>query len=61
MDMLNYEEIIYVMFNGQIPLAKIAYFRKKKYRDQEPFMKKEYLVEDGLKLKEEVVGKAWRF
>lgn len=52
---------MYVLFNGRIPMPKIAYFQRKKYRDQDPIMKKEFIIEDGLKLKEEVIGKAWRF
>lgn len=52
---------MYLLFNGRIPIKKIAYFRSKKYKNEEPLMRKSFVIEDALKINEEIVSKAWKY
>jgi hypothetical protein len=53
---------MYLLFNGQIPIAQISYFKNKKYKDKQlPSMQKTFIIEDAIKINEEIITKAWKY
>lgn len=42
-------------------MEKIAYFRQIKYKDDEVVLRMTFLIQDGVELKGDIVGKAWKY
>lgn len=42
-------------------MSNIAYFKKQIYKDEQPLMRRSFIIKDGIKLREDIIQKVWRF